>query len=196
MKRILYYLIHWTWAIPMNIFGGIMCLIALCCKWPVHKYRNAIEIVVPKNFGGLELGMFFLRGPNNQGVAPHEYGHSIQMLWWGPLFPFVVGLPSALRYWLRHFKTPSGRRTFLGILLAAGALISMIIGVLSAVFGWLFLTVIALVFLLYCLILVSWAQYVELPQYEIKKTKYDDIWFEDQATKLGNLANENKWSWL
>jgi hypothetical protein len=28
------------------------------------------------------------------------------------------------------------------------------------------------------------------------KTGYDDIWFEGQATKLGNMANEEKWSWL
>ena len=178
MKRFMYYFLQWTWGITMNVIGAIMCLVALCCKWPVQKYRNGVEILVSNNFGGLELGMFFIRGKDCPGVAPHEYGHGIQHLWWGPLFPFVIGIPSALRYWLRHFKTPTGRRTFLGIILAAGALAAMIMGVLSAVLGCLFLTVIALVFLLYCLILVSWAQYIELPQYEIKKTKYDDIWFE------------------
>ena len=196
MKRVLYYLIHWTWAIPMNIIGGIMCLIALCCKWPVQKYRNGIEIVFPKNFGGLELGMFFLRGPDNHGVAPHEYGHSIQMLWWGPLFPFVIGLPSALRYWIRTFKTPKTRRTFLCIVLAAATLIALVVGILSAIFGSLFWAIVAIIFFVYVTILFIWGFFIELPQYEIKKTRYDDIWFEGQATELGNRANNNEWNWL
>lgn len=196
MKKFIYYLLHWTWALPMNIIGGIICLIALCCKCPVQKYRNAIEILVPWNFGGLEMGMFFIRGKDCPSVAPHEYGHSIQMLWWGPLFPFVIALPSALRYWIREFKTPKARRIFLSIVLAAAALIALIVGILAAVFGSLFWAVVAIVFFIYSLLLIGWGCFIELPQYEIKKTKYDDVWFEGQATELGNLANKNKWSWL
>ena len=68
LMKFIYYLLHWTWALPMNIVGGIMCLIALCCKCPVQKYRNAIEILVPWNFGGLEMGMFFIRGKDCPSV--------------------------------------------------------------------------------------------------------------------------------
>ena len=47
--------------------------------------------------------MFFVRGRNNEGVCAHEYGHGIQNLWWGPLFLFVIAIPSAIRYWWRIF---------------------------------------------------------------------------------------------
>lgn len=29
----------------------------------------------------------------------HEYGHSIQAWRWGPLYPFVIGIPSLYCYW-------------------------------------------------------------------------------------------------
>ena len=196
MKKFIYYLLQWTWGIPMNIIGSIVCLIALCCKCPVQKYRNAVEILVPWNFGGVELGMFFVRGKDCPSVSPHEYGHTIQNLWWGPLFPFVVALPSAARYWIREFKTPQGRRKFVAILMAAVSLLTLIIGVTSIIFGNLFFTVVAVLLFTYGLGICSWLFLKEIPDYENKKTKYDDVWFEGQATKLGTDANNGRWTWL
>ena len=196
MKKFIYYLLQWTWGLPMNIIGGIVCLIALCCKCPVQKYRNAIEILVPQNFGGVELGMFFVRGKDCPSVAPHEYGHTIQNLWWGPLFPFVVALPSAARYWIREIKTPQNRRKFVAILMAAVSLITLIIGVVSIIVGNLFFTLFAIALFCYGFVLCLWLTIREIPDYEQKKTKYDDVWFEGQATKLGTDANNGRWTWL
>ena len=58
----------------------------------------------PKSFGGLNLGMFFIIGKGNQASAAHEYGHSLQNLTWGLLMPFVIAIPSAVRYWYRRIK--------------------------------------------------------------------------------------------
>ena len=33
----------------------------------------------------------------------HESGHGIQNLLFGPLMPFVVSIPSAIRYWYREY---------------------------------------------------------------------------------------------
>ena len=114
MKKWMYYAIQWTWGIIMNLIGvlvlavvmmanGIYWLFKRRCCCSVYKYRNAICIVVPWNFGGFEMGMFFVRGKYNDSVCAHEYGHGIQNLWWGPLFPFVIMIPSAARYWWRIF---------------------------------------------------------------------------------------------
>lgn len=143
MKKFLYYLIQWTWGLPMNLLGLIVFIICCFMGNRHYKYRNAVCIVVPWNFGGLELGMFFLRGEINTNVCAHEYGHSIQMLWWGPLFPFVIGIPSAVRYWWRRF----------------------------------------------------YLKYI-YPRNRKKLNDYDDIWFEGQATRLGNKALQNYWTWL
>ena len=98
-----YYLIQWTWGILPNILGAIGFLIAAAAKWPIQRYRKAIQILVPWNFGGLSLGMFIFRGVANESVLPHEYGHTIQNLRFGPSFLFAIGIPSAIRYWKREF---------------------------------------------------------------------------------------------
>jgi anaerobic C4-dicarboxylate transporter len=64
------------------------------------------------------------------------------------------------------------------------------------IFSLLFLVIISSLLCVYCIILCSWLYFKELPDYEQKKTKYDDVWFEGQATELGDLANKDKWSWL
>lgn len=193
--KVLYYIIQWTWGIVMNLIGGIVCLVCLCLKCPVQKYRNGIEILVNNNFGGLELGMFFIRGKDCLGVRPHEYGHGIQHLWWGPLFPFVIGLPSAARYWLREQKTQKAKKQFVSSIFAIVILCCIIL--CGAGIGWTWiLPIIAGCAFLYTLILCSWLLFIEIPKYVENPPKYDDIWFEGQATALGNAANENKWSWL
>lgn len=99
----MYYLIQWTWGILANILGALVFLFAAAAKWPMQHYRHAVQILAPWNFGGLSLGMFILRGAANNSVLPHEYGHSIQNLRFGPLYLFAIGIPSAIRYWKREF---------------------------------------------------------------------------------------------
>ena len=45
--------------------------------------------------------MFIILGEKNKTLITHEYGHSIQNLYWGWLMPFVIAIPSATRYWYR-----------------------------------------------------------------------------------------------
>ena len=175
--KFLYYLIQWTWGLPMNIIGGIACLVCAICKCPIQKYRNGVEILVNNNFGGLELGMFFIRGKDCPGVCPHEYGHGIQHLWWGPLFPFVIGLPSAARYWLRKQKTQKDKKQFVSSIFAVVTLCCIIL--CGAGIGWTWiLPIIAGCAFLYTLILCGWLLFIETPKYAENPPKYDDIWFE------------------
>ena len=104
MHRWQYYAVQWTWGILPNILGLIIFIVAKCKRWPIDKYRNAIRIHYPKSFGGLSLGMFFIIGKNNISSSAHEYGHGLQNLNWGILYPFVISLPSAARWWYRKLK--------------------------------------------------------------------------------------------
>lgn len=101
----MYYTLQWTWGIIMNIIGLAACGLAKLLKWPIQHYRKAIEIICPINFGGVSFGMFIIRGVKCNNVLPHEYGHSIQNIIFGPLFPFIIGIPSALRYWYREINS-------------------------------------------------------------------------------------------
>ena len=60
---------------------------------------------VGESWGGCNLGMFFLTDSHDSIATKwHEHGHGVQNCVWGPLTPFVICIPSAVRYWYREFK--------------------------------------------------------------------------------------------
>ena len=104
-----YLLIQLTWGLPLNVVGAIVYLFFVkLFKFETRQFRNMLCVIVPWNFGGLNLGMFAILSDVNRQLAMHEYGHSIQNLYWGWLTPFVITLPSSIRYWYREYKTYKG----------------------------------------------------------------------------------------
>lgn len=117
MKKVLlgigYWILQLTWGILMTFIGffvTMFCLIFL--KGKIHRNGYGFITEVKGNWGGVSLGAFALCGSYNQPNGPcydpdwydhtrkHEFGHSIQNLFMGPFFPFIVAIPSAIRYWL------------------------------------------------------------------------------------------------
>lgn len=127
-RRWVYYLLQFTWGLPMNLIGSIVALVLVCFKKKAYRYGWNYCFELPVNFG-LELGIFFIAPINGSThTKNHEHGHAIQNIYFGPLCVGMVSIPSAVRFWIREI------------------------------------------------------------QYMVKKppkTKYDDVWFEDQATKSG-----------
>ena len=101
--RLLFYLLQFTWGLPVNLPG---LLVFLCCRRRARSERfcNSIVTYLPGNRGGLSLGIFlFLSVRSTQGrqaLLAHEYGHTVQCLLLGPLYWVVVAIPSAVWY---HF---------------------------------------------------------------------------------------------
>lgn len=109
--RWLYYLMACTWGVIMTILGCIITIILAIVKIFIPKkviferYYWIYSITVgPEWWGGCEMGLMFLRDHNSSVnyINPHEFGHTFQNCLLGPLFPFVVAIPSAIRYWLRE----------------------------------------------------------------------------------------------
>ena len=82
----------------------LFCIIFL--KGKVHRNGFSYIVEIGGNWGGLELGAVALCGnyskTNKEAfdhVRSHEFGHSVQQLIFGPLQLFVIGIPSAVRYW-------------------------------------------------------------------------------------------------
>ena len=104
---IAYWTIQLTWGALMTIPGLIItafCILFL--KGKAHRNGFSYIVEVGGNWGGLELGAVALSGSystNNKNwfehTRIHEFGHSIQHLIFGPLYMFVIGIPSAIRYW-------------------------------------------------------------------------------------------------
>lgn len=101
----LYYLLACTWGILMTLLGLIITLILLCCGRKPHKYHGIYYFEVFKNWGGFEMGLMFVRDTTSySSINKHELGHTYQNCILGPLFPFLVAIPSAIRYWYRELS--------------------------------------------------------------------------------------------
>ncbi len=101
----LFYVLQWTWGILMNIVGGLAAIVLLCMGKKPELFHNCLFFKAGKNWGGLNLGMFCVVDKNaSHSTYCHESGHALQNCLWGVLFPFVIGIPSAIRYWYRIFR--------------------------------------------------------------------------------------------
>jgi hypothetical protein len=118
--RWLYYLLACTWGIIMTIIGfivsGALAIAKLFLKDRIvfKPYYWIYSISAgPDRWGGSEFGLCFLRDhKSGSPLAAHEFGHSFHNCLFGPLFPFVVAIPSAIWYWSRKLKTANASKPY------------------------------------------------------------------------------------
>ncbi len=101
MKRLLIFIIF-LWELPQNILG-IFIWFYFRGKIQKHeKLHNRYFFKTP-NFG-ISLGSFIFWSQTDNAIIliqsnnkEHEFGHSVQSLFFGPLYLIIIGLPSILR---------------------------------------------------------------------------------------------------
>ena len=97
MKKILLYM----WQLPQNIVGFLLHL--GCEKMFLFGYTYYINKLFKD---GISLGNYILLYPKEiffcdlENVLKHLYGHQIQSKYLGPLYLFVVGIPSVIGYFI------------------------------------------------------------------------------------------------
>lgn len=99
-SRLCFFLVQFTWGLPVNLAG---LAVFLCCRGlRVERFHNSVVTYLPGDRGGLSLGVFIFLSVRSGGesLRVHEYGHTVQCLFLGPLYWLVVALPSAVWY---HF---------------------------------------------------------------------------------------------
>lgn len=85
--------------IENNLVGLISFL---CCRkrFPGARFQSSVVTYLPGNRGGLSLGIFIFFSVHNKdgskNLCAHEYGHTIQCLFLGPLYWLVVAIPSVI----------------------------------------------------------------------------------------------------
>ena len=115
--RWLYYLLACTWGIIMTLIGvlisGVLAITKIFIKEIYfNKYLWIYSISVgPEYWGGFETGLIFVRDhKSTNSLNKHEFGHTFQNTLLGPLFPILVGIPSAIRYWYQAIRTKHGKQ--------------------------------------------------------------------------------------
>lgn len=108
VKDILFYVVQWTWGLPVNLVGGIayfICTKILKRKHSTFGYANIVYL--PWKSGGLSMGLFIFMRDNHENkewtynTRIHEYGHTWQCLLLGPLYYIVIAIPSVI--WCNFF---------------------------------------------------------------------------------------------
>ena len=86
------------WQLPQNLLAGVIILIYRATK--LYSYMGSDIYTVKRFFdSGISLGKYIIvqQDRATDDTIKHEAGHSIQSRWLGPLYLFVVGLPSIVR---------------------------------------------------------------------------------------------------
>ncbi|MBQ6160572.1 MAG: hypothetical protein IJK24_06485 [Oscillospiraceae bacterium] len=100
MKEFLYLLCQWTWGLPQNLVGAAFYLWYRAKGCRHFRYQGAKVVVWPKKTGSMSMGSFLFMypgwTPENRELLAHEYGHTIQSLFFGPLYLLTVGVPSII----------------------------------------------------------------------------------------------------
>ncbi|MCQ2496596.1 MAG: hypothetical protein MJ131_08395 [Lachnospiraceae bacterium] len=112
--------LQFTWGFFQNAYG-LLVFLGLTATHPGRKlefYHGAVVSYWSKSYS-MSSGMFIFYGHENssdgRSVIVHEYGHALQSLALGPLFLFIIGIPSVIWAFSPHFikLRRYGRRTYL-----------------------------------------------------------------------------------
>lgn len=109
----IFYILSFTWGILLSIIGLIMMIPFLLTRKTKVEFGRLYGIF-PKMFGsswGFAIGCFFFLAHDSGGelFASHECGHTVQNIMFGPLMPFLVSIPSAIRFWYRNHAMKRGK---------------------------------------------------------------------------------------
>ena len=185
-KTILYWFVSLTWGLLMSTYG-LLCAFALLISGHKPKiFHYSVYFEAGSGWGGFEAGCFFIVNKNpSLSLKQHEHGHGIQNLMLGPLFPFLVGIPSALRYWLREM--PDTKKRILFTIFAPLCLLALFspLIICGFYFNILWLWILGLSIYTYIISLCIWLA-VQIPQYKTSPwPTYDSFWPEGWATSIG-----------
>lgn len=91
MKSLINILLY-LWQLLQNIIG---LLVRLFCKGERKRKIAGITVYYLNSFpGGISLGKTIMVGSLYEFIARHEHGHQIQSRYLGPLYLFIIGIPS------------------------------------------------------------------------------------------------------
>lgn len=114
LKTILFWFLSLTWGLIMTLIG-LVGYAVLTGSANQSRYYLGVHSGISENWGGVSLGPFIFTGKSSsEATKKHELGHSIQNIILGPLFPFIIGIPSAIRCgyynWYYKYKFPKTQK--------------------------------------------------------------------------------------
>ena len=108
-NKFLFYLLSFTWGLPMTLVGCIAAAALLMTGHKPQKWGYCWCFEVGKSWGGVNLGPIIITSKNpSDYTKAHEHGHSLQNCQFGP-FMIVISVLSMTRYWYRRIRVIIGK---------------------------------------------------------------------------------------
>ena len=105
MSAFVFYLLSFTWGLPVTLAGCAAALAVRLTGVRPERVGYCRCFRIGRGWGGFSLGMFiFICKDSNVKMLWHEHGHGLQNCVFGPFMPFLVSIPSAVRYWIRRLQ--------------------------------------------------------------------------------------------
>ena len=109
---IIFWILQWTWGLLQNIVGFIIFLFCIKDK---HMIYNGCVVTSWKMRDSMSMGMFLfitqvvkgdIKDPESypHKVMVHEFGHAMQSILLGPLYFFIISIPSSIWCNVPYFK--------------------------------------------------------------------------------------------
>lgn len=193
-NKLIFWLLSLTWGLPMTLVGAAAALFLYWRGYLPTRWGPCWVFAVGEGWGGVNLGPVILvsKGSGSNTIN-HEVGHALQNCIWGPLFPFVIAIPSVIRYWVREQEEFRDKVKF-SIIFDIALLVFSIVSLILFFFNIKSIIILLLTFIEgYLISIVNWLTWKEIPKYAVEPPSYDDIWFEGQATHWGTkfMINED-----
>ena len=99
---VLKFIVKFLWELPSNLVAILLFFFTGVDSFSFNKEKS-IVIVKMSYRGGMTLGCFVFVNEQDLNVLPHEYGHIKQGWVLGPLYLFVIGIPSLI--WACIYKS-------------------------------------------------------------------------------------------
>lgn len=189
MKRInnfLFYFLSFTRGILISCIGLVVSITLILLGNQPKFFQGKMYFEIGYNWGGINLGFVFIVNRYAlEETKKHECGHGIQNIVFGALTPFIISIPSAVRYWLYEFAEKGELFKYQFVLLLI--LLTNIILCVVCICYWQFILFgVLAVFAFYWSMICIWVVLVEGKKFINKPYPYyESIWFEKQATELG-----------
>lgn len=107
--KFLFFILSLTWGLPMTFIGMVAAVALRIMGHKPKKWGYCYYFEVGEDWGGVNLGPIFVTSQNpSEHTKNHEVGHAIQNCLLGPFMPFIVSIPSAIRYWCRRWVVDNG----------------------------------------------------------------------------------------
>ena len=110
LSKTAFYLLSFTWGLPASLAGLLTMGVLRLTGREIKRFGWCWYMELGSHWGGCSMGPFFFKQKEpSRHICIHESGHAIQNCWFGFLMPFLVSIPSSIRYRVHRYKRRRGK---------------------------------------------------------------------------------------